>query len=74
MSGRQITEGNYWVAVACPMCGRRVDVPVALDGVLKVKGGESTLSVALKQSAVPHDCDAEEPTPLFVDTTTGEMS
>lgn len=55
-----IGTGDYLVGVTCPHCGREADVPAVIEQVLKVKGREGSLSVALSAKAVPHDCEAEQ--------------
>ena len=56
----QIKTGEYLCTVVCPNCDRHVEVPCALEQVLKVKGAEGSLTVALSAKAVPHNCDQEE--------------
>lgn len=59
MTGR-IDTGEYLVSVACPHCQREVEVPAVLEQVLKVKGDEGSLTVALSAKPVPHDCEQEQ--------------
>ena len=70
-----LTEGVYYIDVQCPHCARMVEIRCEIDGVLKVKAGEGTLSVACGAKAVPHQCgqgvlDGEQ---LEVDQETGEV-
>lgn len=55
-----IETGEYLVRVACPHCGREAEVPCVVEQVLKVKGSEGSLTVALAAKAVPHDCRQEQ--------------
>lgn len=76
----QIKTGEYLCTVVCPNCDRHVEVPCVLEQVLKVKGADGSLTVALAAKAVPHNCDQEE-LPFeditmsvgVVDTRTGEI-
>lgn len=55
-----INTGDYLVIVRCPHCGREAQVPCVIEQVLKVKGQEGSLSVALSAKPVPHDCEIEQ--------------
>lgn len=65
-----IGTGAYVVGVECPHCHRPAQVPCVLEQVLRVKGREGSLSVALSAKPVPHDCDLEQ---LTIDAQTGEV-
>ena len=60
--------GDYLVRVQCPHCDRFAEVPAVIEQVLKVKGSEGSLTVAVAAKPVPHDCnqlaidDEEQPT------------
>ena len=74
----KLTTGAYWVAVTCPNCARTAEVPAVIEQVLKVKGHEGSLTVALSAKAVPHDCQQTEidgiDQGVIVDLVTGEIS
>lgn len=67
---RLIETGEYLVEVACPHCGREVQVPAVIEQVLKIKGSDGSLTVAVAAKPVPHDCDQGE---LPFDEQTGEV-
>lgn len=70
-----LTEGVYYVDVECPHCDRQVEIRAEIDSVLKVKGGEGTLSVACSAKPVPHQCGQAviDEQGELVDTQTGEI-
>lgn len=71
-----LSEGIYFVDVECPHCERTVEIRIEIDGVLKVKGGEGSLSVACGAKAVPHQCGQgtiDEEQGELVDVETGEV-
>ena len=52
-----IHEGDELkVRVECPHCSQVVDIETVLDGVLKVRAGKSTLSVACTAKTELHYC------------------
>jgi hypothetical protein len=57
---QEITTGDFLVGVECPHCGRGADIPAVIEQVLKVKGREGSLTVALSAKAIPHDCGQEQ--------------
>lgn len=69
---RDIWEGDeYVVNVKCPHCGQNVGIETVLDGVLKVRAGKATLSVAAK--TLRHYCGQQTIDELEVDQQTGEV-
>lgn len=65
-----IHEGDEClVRVECPHCSQVVDIETVLDGVLKVRAGKSTLSVACTAKTLTHLCGQgtidEEPAPTL---------
>lgn len=72
-----LPTGDYLFAISCPHCGRDAEVPAVIEQVLKVKGHEGSLTVALSAKPVPHDCrqrTIDDDRPMLVDAETGEIA